>query len=285
MQFSVFVVIGIVVASATGADFQQIPINISNDLIKDPYSSSDVAKGPSKKDDSNNIAVQGYLARPDMFPFHVELFIRNDVDRGTALASGSLITPNYVLTSANLLRSSIERANITYGYALLGTDNGLDQSRLQRINFTGSDVQLHPLYDIATMRLVHPVTFTEFVQLIRLPSLSDSRTHERKEGTNIGSGGLVRYVRNQILTNADCSQLHPHASIESHHICTNAYVGGAFCNQKHGSGLTVDDQGSPLLIGVISLFYPCTENYPTVFVRISEVRDWIADNSNYVFDL
>uniref|UniRef100_A0A182S7U2 Peptidase S1 domain-containing protein n=1 Tax=Anopheles maculatus TaxID=74869 RepID=A0A182S7U2_9DIPT len=281
MQFSfAFVVIGVVVTSAVASDVRQFASQISVERTLNLHPSSE----PTLLEDSNNLALQGYLVRPVQFPYHAGLFIRNDVDPGTTLAAGSLITPNYVLTSAIILRSSINRANVTYGYALFGTDDGRDQSRLQRINFTESDLQLHPLHDIATMRLEHPVTFTEFVHPIRLPRLSDSRTYAMMEGTNVGSSGLQRYVRNQILTNDECSQLHPEAAIEPQHICTNAYVGGAFCNPRHGSGLTVQDDRGPVLVGVITLYHSCTENYPTVFVRLSEVRDWIAANSDYVFD-
>uniref|UniRef100_A0A182Y155 Uncharacterized protein n=1 Tax=Anopheles stephensi TaxID=30069 RepID=A0A182Y155_ANOST len=195
------VLIGVFVASVAGFDRQALHASPPSE--------------PSTTEDANKLATQGYLVYPGQFPYHAGLFIRNDVDPGTTLAAGSLITPNYVLTAADILRSSISRANTTYGYAL---------------------------------------------------------------------GGLWRYVRNEILTNGECGSLFSESSIDEQQICTNAYVGGSFCNRRHGSGLTVLDKSGPVLVGVISLFYQCTENYPTVFVRLSKVSDWIAANSDYVYD-
>uniref|UniRef100_A0A8W7PW39 Uncharacterized protein n=1 Tax=Anopheles coluzzii TaxID=1518534 RepID=A0A8W7PW39_ANOCL len=56
------------------------------------------------------------------------------------------------------------------------------------------------LNNIATIRLEHPVTLNRYVQPIRLPRLSDTRTFEMMEGTSPGLeyNGTMRYLRNQI---------------------------------------------------------------------------------------
>ncbi|XP_052898479.1 chymotrypsin-2-like [Anopheles moucheti] len=273
---TVLALIGVVGMSALASDVQQLPVKTIENLEQDLR---------SLVDDTNNLSTDGYEVRTGQFPYHAQLYIKNDVESSTTLAAGSLITPNYILTHANALSRSINSYNSTHGYAVLGMDDRRSIETQQQINFTQVGVQLHPNRDIATIRLDHPVTFTKFVQAIRLPSLSDSRTYEMMEGTNVGSyWSPSRYLRNQIMANDDCNEQHPHASIYSYNICTNTYVGGAFCTRMYGSGLIVQDENGPILVGVTTLVFACAVNYPNVYLRVSDFRDWISVNSDYVFD-
>uniref|UniRef100_A0A182WKH1 Peptidase S1 domain-containing protein n=1 Tax=Anopheles minimus TaxID=112268 RepID=A0A182WKH1_9DIPT len=232
-------------------------------------------------DPSNNISTDGYNVYGGQFPHHAQLYIKNINPNGATVTAGSLITPNYILTEADGLRSSISRYNFTYGYAILGTDGSSAETR-QQINFQQCGVQLHPIHNIATVRLDLPATLNKFVQPIRLPALSDIRTYELMEGTNVGSWGR-KYLRNQVMVNDDCHEQHPYANIYPYNICTNTYVGGAFCYRRYGSGLIVEDDKGPILVGITTLIYWCEVNYPTVYLRVSEFRDWISMNSNYLY--
>ncbi|XP_050073023.1 collagenase-like [Anopheles maculipalpis] len=282
--FTVFVVVGVVAVGCSAVDSDRKlsqPRRPLTDDIKDLPTS----------DDTNSLATEGYDAFPGQFPYQARLFITAENISYAILSSGSLITPNYILTHADSLYTSMINYNNTHGYALLGYSSGSDTGREQRINFTESGIYVHPLYtgslcDIATIRLDHPVTFNRFVQPIRLPRLSDTRTYERMEGTTVGDkyNGTLRYLRNQVMLNPDCQELHPHAFIHAQHICTNTYIGGAFCNSMYGAGLVVKDDGGPVLVGVTNLIYWCGTNYPIVYERVSELREWIAENSDYVFD-
>ncbi|XP_053663697.1 collagenase-like [Anopheles marshallii] len=267
---TVLVVFGIVSVSPIKNIVQQLPMKLIENLGQDVQPIVEA---------SNNLSTDGYLAYPGQFPYHARLFVNRDGVAGIILIDGSLITPNYILTRANTRNRS------TYGYAILGIDDGSRPETQQQINFTQGGMQIHPIHDIATVRLDHPVTFTKFVQPIRLPRLFDSRTYEMMEGTNVGElVGLLRYVRNQVISNEVCNEQHPLAYISSYHICTNAYVGGAFCSRSHGSGLIIEDETIPILVGVTTLMYKCSVNYPVAYLRVSEFRDWISMNSDYVFD-
>uniref|UniRef100_A0A182S5I9 Peptidase S1 domain-containing protein n=1 Tax=Anopheles maculatus TaxID=74869 RepID=A0A182S5I9_9DIPT len=278
MQYlTALVVIGVVAVCAVNSDREvsqlRRPLSVDNKQL--PVT-----------EDSNSLSTEGYNAYAGQFPYHALLFITAENISYAILSSGSLITPNYILTHADALYTSMTNYNGTHGYALLGYTE-----REQRINFTESGIHVHPLYtgslhDIATVRLEHPVTFNHFVHPIRLPRLSDVRSYEGMEGTTVGNqyNGTLRYLRNQVMKNADCQQLHPHAYINAQHICTNTYIGGAFCNSMYGAGLVVEDDGGPVLVGVTNLIYWCGTNYPIVYERISELRDWIEENSDYVFD-
>ncbi|XP_053666169.1 collagenase-like [Anopheles marshallii] len=272
MQFysAVLVVIGIVGVFAMESGVHQLPIQMIGDLEQDLR---------PLVVDSNQLSTDGYDVYPGQFPYQARLFTEREGLGGTALTDGSLITPNYILTRAGA------RNLTSYGYAILGIGDGSSKETQQKINFSRNATQLHPTRNIATVRLDHPVTFTKYVQPIRLPRLSDSRTYEMMEGTNVGStSGPLFYLRNQIMSNDGCDEQHPHASIYSYHICTNTYVGGSFCTRRYGSGLIVKDENGPILVGVTSLVDGCAVNYPNVYLRVSDYRDWISMNSDYVFD-
>ncbi|XP_040152956.1 trypsin-1-like [Anopheles arabiensis] len=173
----------------------------------------------------------------------------------------------------------------TYGFVELGYRYRADRERQQVIDFTRSGINIHPqfsggsLNNIATIRLKHPVTLNRYVHPIRLPRLSDTRTFEMMEGTAPGRqyNGTMRYLRNQIMSNDDCL-------MNTQFICTNAYIGGAFCNRMYGAGLVVEDENGPILIGLTNLIYSCSLNNSILYMRLSLLRDWIANSSNYVFD-
>ncbi|XP_052895681.1 collagenase-like [Anopheles moucheti] len=264
MQFysTVLVVIGIVGVSAIESGVHQLPIKIIDDLEQELR---------PLVVDSNPLSTDGYKVYPGQFPYHARLYTEREGLGGTVLTAGSLITPNYILTSAAV------RNRTTHGYVILGIGDGSTPETQQRINFSRNATQVHPIQDITTVRLDHPVTFTKFVQPIRLPGLSDSRTYEMMEGTNIGGSlsGPLFYLSRQIMAYNRCN---------ARSICTNTYVGGAFCRAVYGSGLIVEDENGPILVGVTTGFYICDQNSSTYYDRVSEFRDWISVNSDYVFD-
>ncbi|XP_052895679.1 collagenase-like [Anopheles moucheti] len=264
MQFysTVLVVIGIVGVSAMESGVHQLPIKMFDDLEQDLR---------PLVVDSNPLSTDGYKVYPGQFPYHARLFTEREGLVGTILTAGSLITPNYILTSAAV------RNRTTHGYAILGIDDGSTPETQQRINFSRNATQVHPVLDITIVRLDHPVTFTKYVQPIRLPSLSDSRTYEMMEGTNVGgsSSGPPFYLSRQIMPFDRCN---------ARRICTNSFIGGAFCRPVYGSGLIVEDENGPILVGVTTEVYGCDRNTSTLYDRVSELRDWISVNSDYVFD-
>ncbi|XP_053663696.1 brachyurin-like [Anopheles marshallii] len=268
------------VKAAEGSDVHEFPPTTIENFSQNPTRLEDDAENPQTTEISINLSTNGYVAYPGQFPYYAQLLIKNGVQSVTTISTGSLITPDHILTVAQGLRKPK-----THGFAVLGNDDGSDTTMQQRINFTQSGVRYHPEHDIATIRLDHSVTFTKFVQPIRLPRLSDSRTYEMMEGINVrGYTTTSRYIRNQIMSNDDCLKQHPQMDISSYHICTNTYFGGAFCNRAYGSGLIVDGEKERILIGITILASLCNVNYPIVYLRVSEFRDWISTNSDYVFD-
>uniref|UniRef100_A0A1I8JUY5 Peptidase S1 domain-containing protein n=1 Tax=Anopheles melas TaxID=34690 RepID=A0A1I8JUY5_9DIPT len=217
----------------------------------------------------NRLAFYGYAPFPGQFPYLT--FIENN----GVVCNGALITPNYIVSVARgcLNRSTIKTAQ--YGTAILAFNNNMWE---QRINFSASAINLHPYEDIALARLDYPATLNKHVQPIRLPKLSDSRSYVDMEGTTVATN---RYVRNRVMYNSQCTKEHPYFNATNVDICTDRYIGGAFCSFFLGSPLTIEDENDVILIGLANRISSCDNNYPTGYARISPLRDWIHNNSDY----
>uniref|UniRef100_A0A182HWX6 Uncharacterized protein n=1 Tax=Anopheles arabiensis TaxID=7173 RepID=A0A182HWX6_ANOAR len=363
--------IGIVLSN--GEEWQ-LPLSIQEEFNGELHRPNELNRNQLRLiSESNNLSTDGYEVYPGQFPYHAIVNIKNDREASTTVTSGSLITPNYILTF-------LHKHENTYGFVELGYRYRADRERQQVIDFTRSGINIHPqfsggsLNNIATIRLEHPVTLNRYVHPIRLPRLSDTRTFEMMEGTAPGRqyNGTMRYMRNQIMSNDDCL-------MNTQFICTNAYIGGAFCNpdrerqqvidftrsginiqfaggslnniatirlqhpvtlnryvqpirlprlsdtrtfemmegtslglEYNGTmrylrnqimssndchtntqlictnanigGLVVEDESGPILIGLTNLIYSCSLNNSILYMRLSLLRDWIANSSNYVFD-
>uniref|UniRef100_A0A182NHP9 Peptidase S1 domain-containing protein n=1 Tax=Anopheles dirus TaxID=7168 RepID=A0A182NHP9_9DIPT len=243
-------------------------------------------------EESNRLSTDGYAAFPGQFPYHARLNITSASSYVTSNTGGSLITANYILTTASSLYTRLRYEIGVHGYTILGSPYEEDAARQQRINFNEAGIAIHPLhadsglYNIGTIRLEHPAILDQYVYPIRLPSLSDARTYDMMEGTSPGAieGGQLRYSRNQVMSNADCIREHPTVLVYAQHICTDTFIGGAFCLRELSAALVVEDEKGPIQIGITTRDYGCSSNNPTLFTRVSDFRDWISMNSDYVFN-
>ena len=230
---------------------------------------------------TNRLATNGYKSLPGQFLYHAYMHIRieSELSNYTRLCDGALITSNYILsvTQGCLKVGNIQ--TIRNGTAILAFNKNNWE---QRITFSGSSINLHPYESIGLVRLDYPATLNEHVQLIRLPKLTDSRSYEGMEGTT--SNEYRSYVRNRVMSNAHCSQESPNFNATDMDICTDRYIGGAFCSTSLGSPLTIEDENGVILIGLAYRIYYCDYNYPTVYARVSSFRDWIHNNSDYKFE-
>uniref|UniRef100_A0A182PHH9 Peptidase S1 domain-containing protein n=1 Tax=Anopheles epiroticus TaxID=199890 RepID=A0A182PHH9_9DIPT len=140
-------------------------------------------------------------------------------------------------------------------------------------------------YNIATIRLPFSATLNDYVQPIRLPRLSDTRTYEKMEGT-VTTGDYqygLYYLRNQVMSNADCQRDILHHLIPDQQMCTDTYIGGAFNSRRYGAPLTIEDGNGRVLVGLADFWKWTPNSYPTRFVRVAYFRDWIQTNTDYIF--
>ncbi|XP_035785677.1 brachyurin-like [Anopheles albimanus] len=244
--------------------------------------------------------VNGVEALPGQFPYQVALL--SNFGTGTGLCGATVITNSYILTAAHCVVGGNGAVAIS-GTAILGAhDRTITEPTQQRIAFTQAGISVHPGYsastirnDIATVRLNSPAQFNARVQPIRLPARSDARTFAGMEGTASGFGRtsdastntspVVMFTRNPILSNAQCNSFWSTALVQDQNVCLDATGGRSPCNGDSGGPLAVQDGGSSLEVGIASFVSAagCASGAPSVWVRVSFFRDWIEQNSDFVF--
>uniref|UniRef100_A0A6E8VMQ1 Peptidase S1 domain-containing protein n=2 Tax=Anopheles coluzzii TaxID=1518534 RepID=A0A6E8VMQ1_ANOCL len=249
----------------------------------------DPVERPSAKIAPSPLATDGYLAYPGQFLHHAALRFKTKSSTRVYGCAGSLITPVYILTTA----ACVNHNSVEYAFAILGSLFNGNTEWEQHINISMNGVRIHPpspMYghnDIATIHMDHPATLNEYVQPIRLPRLSDTRTYEMMEGTATSAldGEGLRYLRNQVMSNADCHEaIQPLYNISAQHICTDTYIGGSLCGRNSGSALTVEDENGQMLVGVGNIVFLCDLHYPIRHIRVLYFREWIELNSDYKFE-
>ncbi|XP_049547608.1 brachyurin-like [Anopheles darlingi] len=244
--------------------------------------------------------VNGEEATPGQFPYQIALL--SNFAAGGGLCGGSILTTTYILTAAHCVVDD-NGVLASSGTAILGAHNRIiEEETQQRIGFSQSGVFVHPSYnptlirnDIATVRLDSPAVFNERVQPIDLPATSDSRTFAGLIGTASGFGrtsdalpgasNVVMFTRNPVMTNAACQSSWNIILVSDQNVCLDADGGRSVCNGDSGGPLTVEDGGRSLEVGIASFVSAqgCASGIPSVWVRVSFYRDFIAQNSNYVF--
>ncbi|KFB47110.1 AGAP006674-PA-like protein [Anopheles sinensis] len=244
--------------------------------------------------------VNGAEALPGQFPYQIALL--STFAAGTGLCGGTVITNNYILTAAHCVVGG-NGALATGGTAILGAHNReVVEPSQQRIAFSQAGISVHPGYDastirndIAVVRLNSPAVFNARVQPIALPARSDARTFAGMEGTASGFGRtsdaspatspVVMFTRNPIQSNAQCNGFWSTALVQDQNVCLDATGGRSVCNGDSGGPLAVQDGGNSLEVGIASFVSAagCASGAPSVFVRISFFRDFIEQNSDFVF--
>ncbi|KAK9890287.1 hypothetical protein WA026_010390 [Henosepilachna vigintioctopunctata] len=233
--------------------------------------------------------VGGHNADINEWPWIAALF-----NGGRQFCGGSLIDDIHILSAAHCVAhmSSWDVARLT---VRLGDHNIKTNVEVKHIEKKVKRVVRHrgfdgrTLYnDIAILTLDSPVTFTEQIRPICLPSTGSE--YAGKTATVIGWGSLresgpqpsvLQEVNIPIWRNNECRQKYGHAApggIVEHMLCAGQAARDS-CSGDSGGPLMVTTGHKWTQVGIVSWGIGCGKGqYPGVYTRVEKFLPWIYKN-------
>lgn len=151
----------------------------------------------------------------------------------------------------------------------------------EKFNFTNVD------YDFSLLQLQHPIEFDETRKAIKLPEAEQmfvdgdpcfvsgwGNTQNLLE-----SREWLRRVQVPLVNQNICSEKYKqYGGVTERMICAGYMEGGKDACQGDSGGPMVNGDG--VLVGVVSWGYGCAKpNYPGVYSRVAQAREWIKEHS------
>ncbi|KAI4807616.1 hypothetical protein KUCAC02_027414 [Chaenocephalus aceratus] len=215
---------------------------------------------------------------------------------GSHVCGGSLINREWVMSAAHCFSS----ADSSGWRVSLGRQN-LQGNNPNEVSSTIAEIVLHPAYDsdtsnndIALLRLLSPVKFTDYIRPVCLAagdSVFNSGTDSWvtgwgavKEGESLPFPETLQEVEVPVLGNRQCNCLNGVGTITDNMICAGLLAGGKDSCQGDSGGPMVNQQGSVWVqSGIVSFGFGCARpKLPGVYSRVSNYQSWI--NSHITSD-
>ncbi|KAJ8918121.1 hypothetical protein NQ315_011578 [Exocentrus adspersus] len=246
-------------------------------LIVKPVSNDYIVDKPN-----NARIIGGDEVTPHSRPNIVALLVN-----GQDFCTGSLISPNYVLTAVHCTASA------SYVELIFGAHN-INIQETTQLRVTSSSMINHAEYkipyehsnDIALIKTPSPVVTNSYIQTARLPPANAGRYESftpalsgwgstSESSTSISP--TLREVYVVVLNNAGCEEIFGSTYGGIANLCTSGRGPAGGCNGDSGAPLMVGSYQ----IGILSFIASegCEQHEPTGFTRVSYYRDWIEDNS------
>ncbi|XP_030611093.1 polyserase-2-like [Archocentrus centrarchus] len=229
--------------------------------------------------------VGGEDAPPGRWPWQVSVQLF-----GEHFCGGSLINREWVMSAAHCFMGTSPLGwKVSLGRQSLQGENPNEVSR----NVT--TIILHPNYDdltadndIALLRLLSPVKFTDYIRPVCLAasgSVFNNGTDSWvtgwgavKEGVSLPFPETLQEVEVPVLGNRQCSCLNEGLRVTDNMICAGVLAGGKDSCQGDSGGPMVSKQGSVWVqSGIVSFGIGCARpNRPGVYSRVSCYQSWIS---------
>jgi len=226
-------------------------------------------------------------------PWQVLLSLNNSYGCG-----GSIIAPNYILTAKHCV-VGLSASNVKV-IAGVTCKNEINSSN----TFNVSQIILHPdpNVDAALLQLSSNITFNNNRQLVNFWSSADNALYNVGNETRVSGWGwtipnnsgstpnCLEAVNLNIISNQDASNvLRPTwgRDLYAYEVAvtgTGNIRQGACHGDSGGPLTTLTSSNIPVLIGIVEGGIPgCTgnnQNSPSVFTRVSHIRNWIINTIN-----
>ncbi|XP_053687234.1 brachyurin-like [Sabethes cyaneus] len=223
------------------------------------------------------------------FPFTVGILISGDEEH--TFCAGVLVTPRFVLTTANCV---IRQTMLT---VLLGSSDITRMNQFLpvthvRLHWNHSNTIINRA-DLALLTLARDATLGPSVAVARLPSRSQVGNTFNGFGATVIGWGLsgnrvdetvpvqhLQVVRNPIISNFVCGL--SHSFITDEHVCTSGDNGGP-CDGDEGGPVMITENGEPTVIAIHSFHFGrlrgCERGRSAVHTRLTEHLDWLVEHT------
>lgn len=237
--------------------------------------------------------VNGQNSTRGQFP-HQALLIMDLPNDDWRFCGGSLISNQWIVTAAHCVDQALTI------HVHLGVLNPANRDEPGRVQLSTNTSIMHPFYfgpllvnDIALVRLMEPVEFSEFIKPIRLPQRGTNFHNMSAIASGFGQlnstdrrmASQLQWTRLDTIDNLQCARQFGNIvalqalALSNQVICAWSRLNGAsICFGDSGGPLISDDN---ILIGASSFVsnHGCDMGYPSAFVRMTTYLDWIRQHT------
>ncbi|XP_034563344.1 serine protease 33 [Notolabrus celidotus] len=243
-----------------------------------------------------NRIVGGKDATEGAWPWQVDVSLQTPTNRH--ICGGSLITRNWVLSAAHCFPnpSDVGSYAIYAGRYQLNGYNFYESSHsVRRVVIPYGYVEPHSGKDLALVELSTPVTWSDQIQPVCLPSSGTlfpggmpcyaTGWGNVRDEVPLGGIGTLQEVQVPIISQSSCQEMyrmHPTERVDIQHdmICAGFQEGGKDSCQGDSGGPLVCQMvnGTWVQAGVVSFGLGCAHaNQPGVYARVTSYSSFITD--------